>query len=131
MPHYWRGLFDGDGGFCKSAGNYFAKICGTEACVDAFAAWGRLICGSQAKVVQVRPGVPCWQWQVAGVGMTQLLARALYENAPVALDRKLLLAQELCAIDVGKRKAEADARRAAAMRNAWIAGRFSARARKT
>ena len=130
MPHYWRGLFDGDGGMCLSAGYWHAKICGSAACVEAFATWARPVCGSRAKAIPVRPGHTCWQWQVSSSLKSQLLVRALYEDAPVALERKRLMAQELCAIDFEQKKVQANAQRAATMRDAWATGRHS-RAMKT
>jgi hypothetical protein len=130
MPHYWRGLFDGDGGICQSSGCWFAKISGSASCVEAFAVWARAACGSKAKAIPVRPGNECWQWQVSSNKMTQILVRALYEDAPVALGRKRLLAQELLAIDFAEMWAQANARRAATMREAWASGRHP-RARKT
>lgn len=130
MPHYWRGLFDGDGGMCLSAGYWHAKICGSKACVEAFGAWARPICGSRAKAIPVRPGHTCWQWQVSSNLKSQLLVWALYEDAPIALERKRMQAQELCATDFEQKKARANARRAATMRDAWATGRIS-RAGKT
>lgn len=130
MPHYWRGLFDGDGGMCLSGGYWHAKVCGSKACVEAFAIWARSMCGSRASAIPVRPGHACWQWQVSANRKTQLLVRALYENAPVALERKLLLAQEICAIDFEQVKAQGNAQRAATMRDAWASGRHP-RAMKT
>lgn len=123
MPHYWRGLFDGDGGMCFSGGYWHAKICGSKACVEAFAVWARSICGSRAQAIPVRPGHACWQWQVSGSIKAQILVRALYENASVALERKRVLAQELCAVDFEQMKAQANTKRAATMRDAWTTGR--------
>lgn len=129
MVHYWRGLFDGDGGMCFSGGYWHAKICGSKACVEAFAAWARSICGSRAQAIPVRSGHACWQWQVSANIKAQTLVRVLYENAPVALERKRVLARELCAIDFGQMKTQANAKRAATMRDAWATGRHS-RAKK-
>ncbi len=97
MPHYWRGLFDGDGGMCRSCGCWFAKICGSRPCVEAFAMWARAICGSRARAIPVKPGADCWQWQVGSNVMTPLLVRALYGDAPVALRRKRQLAEAILA----------------------------------
>lgn len=93
MRHYWRGLFDGDGCICRSGSYWQMSICGSEACVEAFAAWARPICGSRAKAIPVRPGATCWQWVIGSTRMATLLARELYEGAPVALRRKQQLAE--------------------------------------
>ena len=97
MPHYWRGLFDGDGCICLSRGRWQMSICGSEVCVQAFAAWARGITGSRAKAIPVRPGATCWQWILGGPQMTVPLARELYEGAPVALRRKQQLAEKILA----------------------------------
>ena len=97
MPHYWRGLFDGDGCICRSRGRWQMSICGSEACVQAFAAWARGITGSRAKAIPVRPGATCWQWVLGGPHMAVPLARELYEDASVALRRKQQLAEEILA----------------------------------
>jgi len=123
MPHYWRGLFDGDGGICFSGGYWHAKICGSKACVETFADWARPICGSRAKAIPTSPGSTCWQWQISANFKAQLLVRALYENAPVVLERKRVLAEKLCAIDFDQMKAQTNTKRAAAMRDAWATGR--------
>lgn len=97
MPHYWRGLFDGDGSICLSRSRWQMSICGSEACVQEFAVWARSVTGSRAKAIPVRPGSTCWQWVLGGHKMAVPLARELYENAPVALKRKQQLAEEILA----------------------------------
>ena len=41
MPHYWRGMMDGDGSIAKKTpcGRYQAFLCGSEPCVLGFRAW--------------------------------------------------------------------------------------------
>lgn len=96
MPHYWRGLFDGDGSIGRDRGhagqNWQVTLCGSRACVDAFAAWGRDLCGSNSQV-HFRSNI--WYWPVRGVAMPQALIRELYRDATIYLDRKFSLAQQL------------------------------------
>lgn len=123
MRHYWRGMFDGDGSIYKvrTTGCWALNMTGSRACVEAFAIWAGLICGSRAIPRHAKGG--CWAWTVGGSRMAQRLAEALYANAIVMLERKALLAAELCSLDFGKLHATANAQRAASMRDAWDSGR--------
>ena len=99
MPHYWRGLFDGDG--CihrhkKKTGWTLTQV-GSQACVTGFTRWAAGICGTRTTARHVVGG--CWQMAVGGSWMPQALATALYRDSPVALPRKLALANELIAAD--------------------------------
>lgn len=95
MPHYWRGLFDGDGCMCRSGGYWRTTLVGSVACVEAFAAWGGAICGSRATPIPTSPGSTCWRWAVDSTRMSRLLVQALYEDAPVVLRRKQQMAEAI------------------------------------
>jgi hypothetical protein len=97
MPHYWRGMFDGDGSiFPTSAGQGWCLfICGSEFCVKAFASWAAEICGSTATPRHLKGG--CWGWRVGGGPKPQLLARVLYGEAATSLARKQERANRLIA----------------------------------
>jgi hypothetical protein len=101
MPHYWRGLFDGDGCLHRQSGTrkWTLNVVGSQACVTAFAGWARTVCGSNAAV---RPLAGCYGWAVGGTLKPQMLAEALYANAEIALPRKRALADELLAKDFGR-----------------------------
>jgi hypothetical protein len=101
MPHYWRGLFDGDGCLHRQSRTrkWTLNVVGSEACVAAFAGWAREVTGSRAAV---RPLAGCHGWAVGGTLKPQLLAEALYVNAEIALPRKQVLADELLALDFGR-----------------------------
>lgn len=88
MPHYWRGMFDGDGSiFPTIARNgWCLSICGSEFCVRTFASWASGTCGSTATPRHLKGG--CWGWRVGGGPRPQRLARALYGEATVSLARK-------------------------------------------
>lgn len=125
MPHYWRGMFDGDGAIYRvpDRSEWVMNQCGSRACIDGFASWARGVCGTRAAACERRGG--CWQFSVAGGRMPQLLASALYGSASVALERKLRLARDLLDTDFRSLKAVADERRSAGMRRAWSEGRFA------
>jgi hypothetical protein len=97
MPHFWRGLFDGDGTIFRSrppgSPSWTMGISGSEPCVRAFAAWGTDLCTSTAKPRLAKGRT--WAWSVGGGPKPQLLARAMYEDATVYLDRKHRLATQL------------------------------------
>jgi transposase-like protein len=86
MPHFWRGLFDGDGSLAiKGDRLWTCFLCGSEACVRAFKAWAHEICGTDAEPY-FKTG--CWYVSIAGRHQVRAMASALYRDAPVSLDRK-------------------------------------------
>lgn len=98
MPHFWRGLVDGDGCIYRNrtGAHWSVSVVGSEPCVREFGAWAREICGSTG-VPRVAHG-RTWQWYVGGGPKPQRLAEALYGNATVYLDRKQELASQLLSI---------------------------------
>ena len=93
MPHYWRGLFDGDGSLAsKGAGLWTVFLCGSEPCVRGFKAWAAGICGTKA-TPYFRHG--CWYVSISGRFQVPKIVRALYEDAPVSLDRKQQIADRI------------------------------------
>lgn len=123
MPHYWRGLFDGDGTIFESGNRsgWTLGICGSRACVEGFAAWAKEITASKALPARVRQ-TECWRWLLTGGRKPQLLAEVLYGNATVALERKRQRAEILRSVDYEAREREQNERRSAAMRRAWRDG---------
>lgn len=96
MPHYWRGLFDGDGSIFRCGGGWQLSIAGSESCVRSFGEWATGACGSSGKPRLHRGRT--WTWRVGGGPKPQALAAALYDDATVYLQRKHELACELSAI---------------------------------
>jgi hypothetical protein len=102
MPHFWRGLFDGDGSLAiKDETQFTAFLCGSEACVRAFQAWAHEICGTEA-TPYFRTG--CWYVSIAGRYQVPKLVRAMYADAPVSLDRKQERADAILAADGPRKK---------------------------
>jgi transposase-like protein len=86
MPHYWRGLFDGDGSIArKGEGLWTMFLCGSEACVRGFTVWAHGICGTSATPYF---NTGCWYVSISGRHQVAKLTRAMYGDAPVSLDRK-------------------------------------------
>jgi hypothetical protein len=103
MRHYWRGMFDGDGTIVKhpdQRGKWHLRFLGSEACVEAFRAWGAPISGSAAKKY---PKGNIWSWTAGGLASPQALVRELYGGATVYLDRKYELALQLMAAPIRHR----------------------------
>lgn len=95
MPHYWRGLFDGDGSLAiKGPGLWTAFLCGSEPCVRGFKAWAAGLSGTKAEPY-FRTG--CWYVSISGRHQVAKIARALYGNATVSLDRKQERANQILA----------------------------------
>lgn len=98
MRHYWRGMVDGDGTLVRHPGErdkWHIRLLGTEASVEAFRSWAAPICGSTAKSY---PKGNIWQWTVGGLSAPQAVARELYRDATVYLDRKFAIALQLMAL---------------------------------
>lgn len=127
--YYWRGLWDGDGHISQTKARHpqwTIGLVGSRACVDGFASWARPICGSRAECIAETKNPLCWKWAVGGAGKSQRLAEELrLAGMAVALDRKQVLLEAFCAIDLIARKAQIDAGRAVKMRDAWATGRHS------
>lgn len=102
MPHFWRGLFDGDGSLAwKGGGLYTAFLCGSEPCVRGFQAWAHEICGTNA-TPYFKTG--CWYVSISGRYQVPKLVRAMYADATVSLDRKQKIADAILAADGPRKK---------------------------
>jgi hypothetical protein len=102
MPHFWRGLFDGDGSLAiKSPTLFTAFLCGSEPCVRGFRAWAHEVCGTEA-TPYFRTG--CWYVSISGRYQVPVLVRAMYAGAPVSLDRKQERADAILAADAPRKK---------------------------
>jgi hypothetical protein len=102
MPHFWHGLFDGDGSLARKSPTLFtAFLCGSEPCVRGFAAWATGICGTAA-TPYFKTG--CWYVSISGRYQVPKLVRAMYADAPVSLDRKQERADAILAADGPRKK---------------------------
>ena len=93
LPHYWRGLIDGDGSITINDNGVYVSFVGSEAVVREFATWAHSVCGTNANPRQGTQGNRrYWTIQVGGTKLVRLLVAALYDDAPTALARKKALA---------------------------------------
>lgn len=103
MRHYWRGMFDGDGTIVRHPGErdkWHLRFLGSEACVEAFRVWATAACGTAARKY---PKGNIWSFTAGGLASPQALARELYDEAAVYLDRKQELAVRLMAAPIRHR----------------------------
>ena len=92
MPHYWRGLVDGDGHITINERGVFTGLLGSEAVAHAYAAWVNDLIGTNVHATPKKPSTTAWGVQVGGTVRVLRLLAALYDDAPVALARKKALA---------------------------------------
>lgn len=103
LSAYWRGIFDGDGhiGFVTSTCNSFwvMQLCGSKAVVTGFQTYMGQFVNSRAKI---RPNASIFSVAYAGTFLPQTIAKILYQDASVYLDRKFEKAQRLLALTFNK-----------------------------
>ena len=92
MPHYWRGLVDGDGSITINERGVFMQLTGSEDAAKAFAPWANAVAGTRVNATRKKDCKAAWCVQVGGVTGPRILLAALYDDAPMALARKKALA---------------------------------------
>lgn len=94
MPHYWRGVIDGDGHICEDSGRTGwpspgVFLCGTFEMTDGFREFAQAICGTKAQPLKTKaPSGLTWQIKVSGSWQVPLLLKSLYGIGGPALQRK-------------------------------------------
>jgi hypothetical protein len=90
----WRGMVDGDGSIClggRTGNTVLLSLVGSKAIMDQFLAFVKTLCVTKASVRKIG--------RIFGVQLSATSAiaviRALYEDAPVYLDRKYQIAQSI------------------------------------
>lgn len=93
MRHYWRGVIDGDGSFFWDERTHspYLSLVGSKWVVEAFAEFITETVGHQGSLGQVGKSFTV---SFGGVRGPQVIARLLYDDATVFLERKKLLADE-------------------------------------
>lgn len=93
-PHFWRGAVDGDGWVMTRVGlkhnGSGVGICGSKATVEAFAEFVNRKCGF---LPSVRQCGKIWRTSVETHCRAYWIAKLLYENCSVVLNRKAELAR--------------------------------------
>jgi hypothetical protein len=92
MPHYWRGLMDGDGHISKSQA--YIALAGTQAVVTAFSVFAHEVCGTDAKPRPATRGA-VWAFMVVGAKKVPVLLEAIYGLDGPVLERKAAAAAAL------------------------------------
>lgn len=105
VRHYWRGIVDGDGflSTCTKHGKLHPRLglCGTLAVVEEFAAQCRDVASSRNYPTKVS-GTADHHYATAVTGSKALtVARWLYQDAVIALPRKLAVYQYFESTDFG------------------------------
>ena len=96
LADYWRGVFDGDGSISRSGVLHMKwqlSLVGNQAMVEGFREFIARFVHSNASV---RPTSSIFRVAYFGYDKPRAVARILYENATIYLDRKYALAKELC-----------------------------------
>lgn len=95
MPHFWRGVFDGDG--CiheRESGYWLISLVGSPFVVDAFRLFVSSVTG---RTPTATPAGRVCRVQVGGLGLPRRVVEVLYAGASVYLDRKKEQADRLIA----------------------------------
>ncbi len=96
LSAYWRGLFDGDGSiyYGQSRRSFWhISFAGNIHIVTGFRDFMAMFVQSKAKV---RPQKSIFQIQYGGNILARTVAQVLYDGATIYLDRKYVLARQLC-----------------------------------
>jgi hypothetical protein len=92
--HFWRGLIDGDGTLYISPKMYPAlSLCGSESILNQFVDYVKGVCPNVQKI-SVRKCATIKQLAVGGEKAI-ILIKHFYSNCPVALERKLKIAERI------------------------------------
>lgn len=90
MPHYWRGMVDGDGSVPQKS--FTVTLAGSYEVVSAFVSWARTVSETRINPTRDKRSPDQWRAIMAGRGAVLDVLHALYDDAPVFLDRKKALA---------------------------------------
>ena len=101
LPHFWRGMLDGDGHIGivhigHHAPTVKVSLVGTYAITNGFTAFVREFAMTRAVPHPMRH---VWQVDFRGNQLPKLILHKLYDNATVYLDRKLERAKEVFALE--------------------------------
>jgi hypothetical protein len=91
MPHYWRGMVDGDGSVPGKS--FTVTLAGSYEVVSAFVHWARGVCGTGINPTRDKRSPDHWRAIMGGRADVLDMLHVLYDDAPVALDRKKALAE--------------------------------------
>ena len=103
LPHFWRGMLDGDGyiGIIYSgshAPTIKISLTGTFEMTNAFALFVRRFAATRT-VPYRRKGKNSWQIDFRGKQLPKLILHELYDSATVYLDRKQKNVEKILALE--------------------------------
>lgn len=94
MPHYWRGIIDGDGHIGHSCGAWQLCLAGSEYITKAFAEYCSIRFDSKATPKQMK-NANVWQLHYGGNRLVPKLVEHFYGTATISLPRKLAIARKI------------------------------------
>lgn len=94
MPHYWRGMIDGDGCLSQSRGRWSLSLSGNEFTCEAFSGYCRSHSNTKAKAYKVKNSNG-WTSRFSGSNVVFDLVAHFYANSTISLPRKLELARQI------------------------------------
>jgi|SRR5437660_9429602 len=107
LPHYWRGIFDGDGFITRKRSRPFGAIqwyvglVGNREIVSGFVAFMQQYTGRMASI---KPHVRIFMVRYGGVALPQAILQVLYQDATTFLERKYHLMYNVMNISVQRRR---------------------------
>lgn len=90
LPHYWRGMVDGDGSVPGKS--FTVTLTGSYEVISAFINWARGVCGTGINPSRDKRSPNHWRAIMGGRADVLDLLHVLYDDAPVFLNRKKILA---------------------------------------
>lgn len=93
--HFWRGAVDGDGGFSHNRSGWDFGLTGAKQFVADFQAW--LVPRAKVNRTKLQPDGRAFTAKWRGGCQLERIARLLYDEVSVAMDRKVALCRELLA----------------------------------
>ncbi len=110
LPHYWRGVFDGDGTIAQTWGRRLGAIkwtvalVGNKEIVSGFEAFMQQCTGWEARVELDKPGSHIFKVRYSGVALPQAILHVLYHNATIFLERKYHLMTDVMSTPIQRRR---------------------------
>ena len=107
LPHYWRGVFDGDGFITRKRSRLFGAtqwavgLVGNREMVSGFETFMRQYTGQQASI---KPHARIFMVRYSGVALPQAILQVLYHDATIFLERKYHLVYDVMSTPVQRRK---------------------------
>lgn len=110
LPHYWRGVFDGDGTITQTwarrlgAIKWTVSLVGNKEIVSGFETFVRQRTGWEARVDLDKPGSRIFKVRYSGVALPQAILSVLYRDATIFLERKYRLACDVMNTPLQRRR---------------------------